>query len=138
MPPTKVFVGSSRKIHDVSDTPAPGEYDIKTDSYLTKAPAYGFRMKPFDRIQSALAPDSGSYNVVDVGKNGKLWRGPSWSIRGRHEDTKQADDVDDNIMELVVAEAPAILGRRKLDTSGTKRAKPVPNWSFSKAERFLR
>jgi hypothetical protein len=137
MPPSKVFVGSSRKIHETSDTPAPGEYEINAGSYLTKAPAYGFRMKPLDRMQSALAPDSGSYNVVNMGKNGKLWRGPSWSLRGRPENLKQHEDVDDNIMELVVAEAPAILGRRKLDTCGTKRTKPVPNWSFSKAERFV-
>lgn len=136
MPPTKVFVGSSRRIHDISDTPAPGEYESRSDAYLTKAPAYGFRMKPVESIQSSLAPDSGSYNVAEIGKNGKLWRGPSWSIRGRPEDRKLLDEADSAIVDLVVSEAPAILGRRKLDTSGTRKSKAVPNWSFSKAERF--
>jgi hypothetical protein len=137
MPPTKVFVGSSRKMHEVSDTPAPGEYEIIADAYLKKAPAYGFRIKPFETRSSSLAPDSGSYDVVEIGKTGRLKRGPSWSLRGRWHERKSDSDPDDKILHFVQSEPPAILGRRKIDTSGTKRSKPVPNWSFPKSDRFL-
>ena len=136
MPPTKVFVGSSRKIHDVTDTPAPGEYEIVTDAYLKRAPAYGFRMKPFEIRSSSLAPDSGSYNVVEIGKTGRLKKGPSWSMRGRWKDRTCDSDPDDKILSFIQSEPPAILGRRTIDTSGTKRTKPVPNWSFPKSDRF--
>jgi hypothetical protein len=137
MPPTKVFVGSSRRMHDISDTPAPGEYDIVPDSYLKRSPSFGFRIKPFESKQSGLAPDSGSYDVLDLTRHGKVWRGPSWSLRSRIEDRKNERVSNAEINALMLADAPNILGRKKRDTSGSKRSNPIPNWSFSKSRRFL-
>ena len=136
MPPTKMFAGSERKIHLPSKTPAPGEYEVNADAYLSKAPSYGFRLKPSESIQSSLAPDSGSYDVTEITRNGKVWRGPSWTVRGRWEDHADREEEDDVLAGLALADAPNILGRKKLDTSGSKKGKPVPTWSFPKSSRF--
>lgn len=134
MPPTKVFAGSERKIHIANKTPAPGEYEVKLDTFLTRAPAYGFRFKPNEGIQSALAPDSGSYDVGETTRMGKMWRGPSWTVRGRIDRTPHHDKEDDAIGALALEDA--VNGRKKIDTSGCKHTKRVPNWSFAKSRRF--
>lgn len=137
MPPTKVFVGSSRKIHDILDTPAPGEYEVNPDVYLKKSPAFAFRLKPFESRLSSLSPDSGSYDVTEVTRHGKVWRGPSWSLRSRMEIPVPVCNHDGLVDALALAEAPNILGRRKIDRSGSKRSLVTPNWSFSKSKRFV-
>lgn len=136
MPPTKGFAGSERQMHVANKTPAPGEYELKADTYMKKAPAYGFRLKPNEICLSSLAPDSGSYDVADITRHGRVWRGPAWSVQGRTEYTEVATD-DDAIHIPSADESLSILKRRKLDTSGGHKSRPVPNWSFAKCRRFL-
>ena len=137
MPPTKIFAGSQRKMHDANMNPSPGEYEVALDSFLKKAPTYSIRSKPLESVRSGLVPDSGSYDVTEITRNGKVWRGPSWSVTGRPGNKSSTLKDDTALIGLEFAEPPSILGRKRFDTSGSRRSSPVPNWSFSKSHRNL-
>ena len=136
MPPTKIFAGSERKMDPPSKGPGPGDYDIDPDTFLKKQPAYGFRSREGDNILSSLAPDSGSYEVLEITRRGRVWRGPSWSLRARPVEPRKTDALDLPASTMALLESHSVSGRRILDTSGGKRNKPVPNWSFAKSKRF--
>lgn len=137
MPPTKIFAGSQRRMHDFKLTPAPWEYQVSLDSFLKKSPSYSIRSKSIESVRSGLVPDSGSYDVSEITRNGKVWRGPAWSVSGRPEGKVEKSLGEDILGSIGLSKSPAILGRKKFDTSGSKRLSPVPNWSFSKSRRPL-
>ena len=135
MPPTKIFAGSQRKMHETSKTPAPGEYEVVLESFLRKAPGYSIRSKPIESVRSGLVPDSGTYDVNEITRNGKVWRGPSWPVTGRPVDRSANVSQIHGLDIALLKDSPSILGRKRIDTSGSKRSSPVPNWSFSKSRR---
>jgi hypothetical protein len=139
MPPTKIFAGSERKIHVPAKIPGPGEYDCDGGVILKKSPAYSLRFRELENKSSALRPDSGSYDVLNITRHGKVWKGPSWTLTGRAKDTVEGSSVEhsgekhnDEIVSLLALSAP----KNRLDVSGSKKLKPVPNWSFGKSRRF--
>ena len=144
MPPTKLFAGSERKIHVPAKVPGPGDYEVSFNSVLLRAPAYGLRSRELENIASALRPDSGSYNVLDITRHGKVSRGPSWTALGRtslasrsSSRTSSMFDCDKDLWrQLSLMESSSLDSRKKRDVSGSRRMKPVPNWSFGKGLRF--
>lgn len=128
MPPVKGFAGSERQSETVGKTPGPGEYETQLDVFLKRSPSYGFRFKETENMTSALSPDCGSYNVANILRSGKVWRGPSWSVVARPHDRSLATPDKDLIPETDPY-------RVLIDTCGNKRMCPVPRWSFSKCRR---
>jgi len=143
MSPTKLFAGSERKIHIPPKVPGPGDYEVSFESILPRAPAYGLRSRELDNIASALRPDSGSYNVMEITRYGRVWRGPSWTALGRSSLCNESIGPSSNLgsdkelwREMSLIDANSSDSRKKLDVSGSRRMKPVPNWSFGKSHRF--
>jgi hypothetical protein len=143
MPPTKLFAGSERKIHVPPKVPGPGDYEVSYDCILDRAPAYGLRSRELENISSALRPDSGSYNISEITRRGKVWRGPSWTALGRNasgsESTRALSDSEsekDLWRQMSQIDTSSSDSRKKLDVSGSKKMKPVPNWSFGRSLRF--
>lgn len=143
MPPTKLFAGSERKIHAPAKVPGPGDYEVSFEGILPRAPAYGLRSRELENIASALRPDSGSYNVMEITRYGKVWRGPSWTALGRslvgNQSTRSSSDLDSDKelwRQMSLIDASSSDSRKKLDVSGSRKMKPVPNWSFGKSHRF--
>lgn len=137
MPPVKGFAGSERQGHSPTKTPGPGQYDLKLNCYLRKSPAYGFRSRESESIASALSPDCASYDVTDIVRSGKVWHGPSWTACGRPESGVRIREPGDAMIEVDLPDnVDKCIFRRKFDTGGNKRMRPVPNWSFAKSKRF--
>jgi len=135
MPPTKMFAGSERRIHIPAKVPGPGEYDVISDAILNRAPAYSLRSRELENISSALRPDSGSYDISEITRHGKVWKGPCWTVGARRSSSCPSDrDKSDKeeIFKLLSLSSP----KHRLDVCGSKKLKPVPNWSFGKSRRF--
>ena len=134
MPAVKGFAGSERTSEHGPNTPGPGQYQSNPVVCLKRSPSYGFRSREGEGMSSALTPDCGAYNVGNIVRSGKVWRGPSWSMGGRPRDSRAMQEGDGAIS--IVCEESTLL-RVLIDTSGSSKMHPVPYWSFPKSRRFV-
>jgi hypothetical protein len=80
---------------------------------------------------------------MEITRYGRVWRGPSWTALGRSSLSNESMGFSSNLgpdkelwREMSLIDANSSDSRKKLDVSGSRRMKPVPNWSFGKSHRF--
>ncbi len=137
--PSKIFADAGRVTRIPDPTPGPGNYEaVVISRYGESSPSYPMGRKRHSRCLSCSPrPECGTYDVENIARSGKVWRGPSWSFLGRHALRRPGTGLGLSRQDAVSLEPVKIPGRSKIDTCG-RNFTIVPTWSFSKAKRFLR
>jgi hypothetical protein len=136
--PSTKFSTADRMHEPCECTPSASEYGpVKLNLFRHAEPTYVMGMKRPTR-GSWLSPRPGceNFRIRELSRDGRVWDGPSWSLKGRWRGELPTEGVGLTRKEEVSLEPSE--SRRKFDTGGRKRCSKPPTWSFSKARRFAR
>lgn len=136
--PSKIFADAARGSKIPQPSPGPGDYEnVNPSVNRVSSPSYPMGRKRHTRCLSCSPrPECATYDVTNIARSGKVWRGPSWSIIGRHPIRTGGVNLGLSRKDAVSLEPVRMPGRSIVDTCG-RNFTIIPTWSFSKAKRFL-